>query len=429
MKITMNNFNIKTIGAGILIMSTMMGGGILSVPILFFSSGFFSSTMFLLFLCLVAIYVGLVISELSCILLKYNNGNFITLMNATIGIFGKTVFYISLLCLLYSLLAAFILAGGSITRTIMLNKLGINLNMLYSSILFATPLCIIIYNGINFINRVVNIIFIFVLFLIIFSIIIMVYNGNILNVYYFDSIKRHNIITIPIYLTLMGFHTNIPSISAFLKYNIKKIKYVIFFGPLISCIIYIMWGMSFFLIVPNSQTILLLGEKYMNNNMLIGSFLNEIYLINKNLSFLNYIISIFSSTIIVSSFLSVSMGLFDFVFDYIKNKIDISLISKIFTAIISFFPPLIIALLFPSIFIMLLKFASVIAPIILIIIPMHILIKSKDRLKKDNKPLLSFIFSSYPKKMQNFLKSPWLIYMIYSFGFFLAILAFYSIYF
>jgi len=102
----------KTLGSILLITGTCIGAGMIALPVAAAQSGFLISVA-LVAVCWVAMWLtGLYVLEVNLGL--SDNANFISMAKARLGRPGEIIAWITYLLLLYSLIAAYLTAGGDI---------------------------------------------------------------------------------------------------------------------------------------------------------------------------------------------------------------------------------------------------------------------------------------------------------------------------
>jgi len=98
----------------------------------------------------------------------------------------------------------------------------------------------------------------------------------------------------------------------------------------------------------------------------VGELIKTIYVIVNN-KWVTAGINVFSNVAMTTSFLGVTLGLFDFLADGFKRSN--TRFGRFQTALLTFIPPLIFALFFPDGFILALKYAAFFATILVVILP------------------------------------------------------------
>ena len=112
----------KYIGSIFLLAGTTLGAGMLALPLVAAKVGFFYSLLLLIFVWAVMCYTGLLVLEVNLAFEPYRN-NFDSMAQKTLGYTGKVIAWVTCLCLLYSLTAAYV-AGDPSLLLFLFHKLG-----------------------------------------------------------------------------------------------------------------------------------------------------------------------------------------------------------------------------------------------------------------------------------------------------------------
>ena len=113
----------KLIGSLFLIMGTLIGGGILALPLVSSGASFLAAGSLLTLMWALMFFTGLLFIEVT-LAFPFSKINFSSMAFQTIGKTGKILTALSYLILLYSLVGAYISAGGSL-----LNELLLQMNL------------------------------------------------------------------------------------------------------------------------------------------------------------------------------------------------------------------------------------------------------------------------------------------------------------
>lgn len=162
-----------------------------------------------------------------------------------------------------------------------------------------------------------------------------------------------------------GFHGNVSSLVKYYKKDHKKVKKALFYGTAIATVIYIIW-------ITGAHGNL--SRTFFQENIL--STKDQASQLIKQLNVANYLV-FFSNLAILSSFLGVTLGLFDFIAD--ACKLSDNALGRIKTGMITFMPPLVFALLFPYGFIVAIGFAGLMATIWALIVPAMMAIATRKK--------------------------------------------------
>src|SRR5690606_23929115 len=116
-------------------------------------------------------------------------------------------------------------------------------------------------------------------------------------------------ITLPLLITSFGYHTVLPSMRTYLKSDKKSLNTVLFIGGSIPLVIYLIWE------AITLGTIPLYGQysfQYIANHGNDVTGLVEVYHKLYGIPIINTFATIFTNVAITTSFLGVTLGLFNF---------------------------------------------------------------------------------------------------------------------
>jgi len=166
---------------------------------------------------------------------------------------------------------------------------------------------------------------------------------------------------LPIFLCSFGFHPTIPSLSIYIGRKLRELKFAIICGSTTALIVYLLW------LFVTMGSVPLVGEhSFTSIGQSVGELIKTIYVIVNN-KWVTAGINVFSNVAMTTSFLGVTLGLFDFLADGFKRSN--TRFGRFQTALLTFIPPLIFALFFPDGFILALKYAAFFATILVVILP------------------------------------------------------------
>ena len=171
------------------------------------------------------------------------------------------------------------------------------------------------------------------------------------------------ITALPVVFTSFGFHGSIPSIVKYLELDIKKIKISLLVGSSIPLVIYLFW---------QGITLGLLSQSEFSTINSLTAFITTIQnSIDK--AYIQQALSLFADLALITSFIGVSLGLFDFLRDSSKKWQQ----STIITALLTYTPPLLFALFYPQGFIMALGYAAIALVILALFLPVALVLSAR----------------------------------------------------
>jgi len=343
----------KVFGGMLLVAGSCIGAGMLALPIITGLAGFFPS-LFLFFL-------AWCFMTFTALLLVEVNGwfksqiNIISMAAKSIGTFGRIFSWVLYLFLFYSLLVAYISGSGDIFSSFLSGIIHNSVPSWVMSIFFVLFFGCFVYMGtrpVDVFNRVL-----------IIGLVIaycgMVFTGlshiKMENLLHFDT--KYILHPLPVLIISFGFHNMIPSLTTYLKNDLKKMRITILGGSLLALLVYIVWEILVIGVIPFSGKDGLLESYQQGEQASIA--LNDVLGSNVISSFA----SGFAFFAIVTSFLAQSLSLTHFIADGLKVKPNKK--NSLWLCSLALLPPLFFALIYPNIFFKALDFAGGICAVLL----------------------------------------------------------------
>lgn len=353
----------KFLGSTLIVTGTAFGAGMLALPMISAATGLFPALILLIVIWMVMLFTGLLTLEVTLAFPVYRN-NFSTMSRATLGIAGQVTAWIACLALLYSLTAAYVAGDASLLSVGINSVLKIKLPEWIYAILFVLILGGAVFwsaRAVDILNRAFISIkgFLFVAALILLM----------PHVHWHTFARPTGAIKYvwscaPIFLCAFGFHHIVPSLTNYVGQKPKTLKWVILVGAFIPLIIYILWLVVILGIIPLSgnHSFMMLAKKHGS----VGEFMHLLVLIANN-RWLAASVDGFSNVAMTTSFLGVTLGLFDFLADAFRRVNTRT--GRAQTALLTFVPPLVFALYYPKGFVIALGYAAIFGAILTVILP------------------------------------------------------------
>lgn len=292
-----------------LVGGTCIGGGMLALPIATGISGFWPSTVIMIICWLAMTLTALLLLEIT---LWMEEGVHVSTMSARLlGRYGEALTWILFLFISYASIVAYA-AGGGVLLVNALEKAGVHLSKEAGCALFIGVFGLVLYLGNLIVGRVNSILFTGM----ILAYIALVGMG-------IDEVKplllmKRNWssawLAFPILLTAFSFQTMVPSLTPYLKKNVRGLRLVIIGGTILAFLIYAIWQVIILGIIPVE------GENGLAAAYIKAepatSFLQE----HVHGVWISELANFFAFFAIVTSFLGMSLGLFDFLADGLKIK-------------------------------------------------------------------------------------------------------------
>ncbi len=374
----------RLIGGILLVVGTSIGGGMLVLPVSLASTGFIDSTLFLFASWLVMTLGALLLLEASLYLPQ--GANIISMAKLTLGKPGMFIAWFCYLSLLYTLLSAYI-SGGSDVMYASARLIGIYLPKTVSIIAYVCALGTIVYLGIvlvDYFNRGLMFIKLGIYFILVLLI------APHISVTY---LKSHHVKAITsammVLITSFSFGSIVPSLRDYFADDIPKLRKIIIIGSFIPLICYIAWNAVILGVINLEDFNIILTSK-----TLTSTFTDKLQQATHNHLITEFFRG-FSIVCLLTAFLAVSIGLFDFIADGLN--LGKKGVHGGFVFLLTFLPPTLIVLAYPDAYLYAIRFAGLLCVILLLLLPAlmvyqaryHLKLKSEYRLK-GGKALLLF---------------------------------------
>lgn len=351
----------KIFGSTLIIAGTTIGAGMLALPLASAGIGFGTSLLIMIALWALMAFTALLMVEIHQYADK--DATLHTLAKQILGQKGKWIASFAMLFLFYSLCAAYIAGGGAQFTHRLTEFAGIEISNPLGTLLFTLLVALVVTIGTSTVDKVNRLLFAgkMVAMIIVLSFLA----PNVSQSYLLSMPLEQGLIVaaIPVIFTSFGFHGSIPAIVNYLDGDTPSLRKAILIGSAIPLIIYIFWQIVTLGVVSQPQLVENSGLSALI--VTLGQTVHQ--------SNLSSIIGVFADLALLTSFLGVSLGLFEFMGDTIKKK-NIPL-HRMAASVITYLPPLVFALFYPQGFIMALGYAAIALTILAIFLPIVMVIK------------------------------------------------------
>ncbi len=354
----MNNIGVgKIIGGILLIIGTSIGGGLLALPMATAGGGFLHSLWLFLGAWLLTLFGAFYILEINLWLPAQTN--MVSMAQVTLGKIGQIVTWVIYLLLLYALLSAYI-AGGSDLVGFYLQKAHIPFYHGLSAPLFVIIFGSIIHLGIKTVdrtNRLLMAIKIVAYLLLVFLALPHVQLPRLE-----EGVPRLLAGATMVVVTSFGYATIIPSLRTYFSSNVNALRLAIGVGSLIPLICYLLWDLAVQGAVDRASLLQMTHSEHAVSDLTLALS------INKTHSILASTAHLFTVICVTTSFLGVGLCLWDFIADgyRIHRRTET---SHWWVSLSTMFPPLLIVLFWPNIFVKALVYAGVMCVVLLMLLP------------------------------------------------------------
>lgn len=334
--------NISTLRGALLVAGTSIGGGMLALPVLTSLGGFVPSLIIYWACWMFMASTGLLFLEVSLWMKK--ESNIISMAKYTLGLPGQIIAWILYLFLFYCLTLAYIVGCGNLLVEFTGNAIPDWLGPFIFLILFA-PL---VYAGSSVVSRL-NIFLMLGLGASFLGFVLLGWSHVDINLLKHQDWSK-SILALPIAFTSFAYQGIIPTLMTDLQQDANKARKAILFGSALPFFAYVIWQWLILGIVPVN------GPHGLAEALANGE--NAVYPLKFFLGTSSvYIVGqYFAFFALVTSFFGVTLGLVDFLADGLK--IEKNPLGKLQLCTLVFIPPLIIAFMYPHIFLQALDYAG-----------------------------------------------------------------------
>ena len=354
----------KTIGSTLLVAGTMIGAGMLAMPLTSAGIGFGFTLVLLLGLWALLTFSALLFVELYQT--AESDAGIGTLAEQYFGKAGRIIATVVLIIFLYALIAAYISGGGSLLKDLLPESFGDKVSILLFTVIFGSFI-VIGTHSVDKINRVL-----FFVMLAAFAVVLSLMLPEIK----FDNLMAtpiDNALIIsasPVFFTAFGFHGSIPSLNKYLDGNVKALRISILVGSVITLCAYILWQMSTHGLLTQNEFLQILKEDATLNGLVKAT----LAITGSNM--IAGVVKLFSTLALVTSFLGVGLGLLECIEDLLKRSFNISA-GRISLGLMTFIPPLVFALFYPEGFILALGYAGQMFAFYAVVLPVSLVWKAR----------------------------------------------------
>ena len=370
----------KTLGTTLLVSGTMIGAGMLAMPLTSAGIGFTFTVVLLISLCILLTYSALLFVEVYQT--TESDSGIGTLSALYFGNAGRVVSTTVMFVFLYALLAAYISGGGEILMkatqsTGLLGQEGVIANTSPEMTLkifigiftvFFGSFVIISTKVVDGFNRLLFFVMLAALVVVMF---VMFPKASVQNLMAMPLDNALIISAAPIFFTSYGFHGSIPSLVKYMEGNVRGLRIAIVAGSAITLVGYILWQLSTHGVLSQSEFTQILKEK----PTLYG--LIEACRRITGSEIIASAVQLFSALALVTSFLGVALGLFDCTEDMLRKGLHINA-GRLLLGAITFLPPVLFAYFYPD-FIAALSYAGQMFAFFAVVLPVGLVWKARRR--------------------------------------------------
>ncbi|MEF1256733.1 MULTISPECIES: aromatic amino acid transport family protein [unclassified Vibrio] len=355
----------KVLGSTLIIAGTTIGAGMLALPLASAGIGFTTSLIIMIALWALMAYTALLMIEVHQH--ADQDATLHTLANQFLGIKGKWVASFAMMFLFYALCAAYIAGGGAQFAERIATFSGVEISPTTSTVLFTLLVAAVVTIGTATVDKVNRVLF--SIKIIAMVMVLTFLAPNVTESYLLSMPVEQGLViaAIPVIFTSFGFHGSIPAIVNYLDGHTPSLRKAILIGSAIPLVIYVFWQVVTLGVVNQSQ---LLENQGLSS--LISTLATTVHRSN-----LAQTIGIFADLALLTSFLGVSLGLFEFLGDKINKSGNGG--SRVLVGLVTFLPPMGFALFYPQGFIAALGYAAIALVVLAIFLPILMVKKARQQ--------------------------------------------------
>ncbi len=321
----------------LLVTGTCIGGGMLAMPIQTAEAGFVLSLLVLFVTWVFMTFTGLLLVEVSG---WFKNGaHFSSMAQNLLGKPGNTLSLVVYLFMNCASLVAYTSAGALLIDHWAQNLFGISPGYVMSCVLFTVVFGGIVSLGISFIGRMNAWMTIF-MGAIYCYIIVMGISYLKLDYLAFRPAWMHGLNSFPLIIAAFSYQMIVPSLCSYLNYDVKDLKKSIVIGTSLPFVVYFLWLLVIHGIIP-FEGALGLREASAKGLMIVEPL--KAYF---NTTSFFFLIDTFAFLAVATSYMGLSVALFDFVKDLLRNFSQRVNENKI--TFLSLVPSMTLAIFFPK---------------------------------------------------------------------------------
>lgn len=343
----------RFLGAVLLISGSCIGAGMLGLPVLTSLGGFCPTLVIFFCSWLFMVITGLLLLEVN--LWFKEDVSIVTMASRTLGSTGKVLAWSLFAFLFYSLMVAYVSASGQLIVDFVDETTGYSVSEWSGSLFLTVLFGFFLYLGTGTVDRINRLLMLGL----ILSYFVLVYVGS---EHVQTDLLMHTdwsaaVYAVPAMIISFGFHNLVPSLTTYLKHDVRKLRLSIIIGSFIPLVVYLMWEWLILGIIP------LDGGNGFREALDQGSMTTRALRNVVGGSWIVDLAEYFAFFAIITSFLSVALSFVDFLADGLQIKKDRP--GKLMLCVLTLTPPYLLALIYPKIFLVALSYAGAFGAVIL----------------------------------------------------------------
>lgn len=379
----------RTLGSVFIVAGTTIGAGMLAMPLASAGVGFGVTLLMLVGLWALMCYTALLLVEVyQHVSADTGLG---TLARRYLGRPGQWLTGFSMLFLMYALTAAYISGAGELLAASLSQWLSTKISATSGVLMFTVVAGGIVCVGTHMVDMFNRVLFSAKIILLVVMLALMMPHIHHTNLLTMPIEKGLALSAVPVIFTSFGFHGSVPSIVSYMNGNIRKLRWVFIVGSAIPLVAYIFWQLATLGAIDSATFTGLMAE-----HSGLNGFLQVVRQVVAT-PHVELAVHLFADFALATSFLGVSLGLFDYLGDLFARNRKAS--GRLQTGLMTFLPPLVFALFYPQGFVMALGYAGVALAVLALLVPSMLVWQSRKQhvdaawQVAGGKPLLALVFA------------------------------------
>ncbi|EOC1332375.1 tyrosine transporter TyrP [Cronobacter turicensis] len=359
----------RTLGSIFIVAGTTIGAGMLAMPLAAAGVGFGVTALLLFLLWAVMCYTALLLVEVY----QHHPAStgLGTLALHYLGKPGQWLAGFSMLFLMYALTAAYISGAGELLASSLSQWLDMRITPATGVLAFTLVGGLIVSIGTHSVDMVNRLLFTAKTVFLVVMLAMMMPHIHQVNLLTLPVEKGLALSALPVIFTSFGFHGSVPSVVSYMKGDVRKLKLVFITGSAIPLVAYLFWQLATLGAIP-SDTFMGLLANHAGLNGLLQAVRGVVASPHVELA-----VHLFADLALATSFLGVSLGLFDYLADMFKCRRTVA--GRAQSGLMTFVPPLAFALFYPQGFVMALGYAGVALAVLALLLPALLAWQSRKR--------------------------------------------------
>lgn len=359
--------NSKILGSIAIVAGTAIGAGMLALPLATAALGIIPAILLLVVIWGVSAYTSLLMLEIN---LRSGVGdNVHAITGKLLGKKGQIIQGASFLSLLFALTAAYLTGGSSLLVLKAQNMFDIVLGNQVAVLLFTLVLGGFAALGVAWVDKISRLLFSLMILLLVVVVLFLLPEVSLASMAtgaIAESMTSSWMAAIPVVFTSFGFHVCIATLVRYLDGDVVSLRKVLLIGSTIPLACYVFWLLVTLGTVGGAEI-----SGFNGSLPALVTALQEI----AHTPWISKCISLFADLALITSFLGVTLSLYDFVAELTRAKNTV--FGRIQTWLLTFVPPLLCALYVPEGFVAVLGFAAVPLVVMIIFLPIAMALRQR----------------------------------------------------